>query len=115
MTDSEGGVTTYTYDASHWMLTLRDARNIVFLTNEYDANGRVFRQTQADQTTYQYAYTVDAQGQVTQTGVTDPRSMVRHVTLNAAGYSLSDTRALGRPEQQAITYERQAGTTRRTG
>ena len=30
------------------MLTLRDARGITFLTNEYDANGRVSRQTQAD-------------------------------------------------------------------
>ncbi|HSE95191.1 MAG TPA: DUF6531 domain-containing protein, partial [Methylomirabilota bacterium] len=47
VTDPEQGVTEYTYNASHRMATLKDARNIVFLTNEYDANGRVFRQTQA--------------------------------------------------------------------
>jgi RHS repeat-associated protein len=92
------------------MTTIKDPRNIVFLTNEYDANGRVFRQTQADQTTYQFAYTLDGQGKVTQTDVTDPRSMVRRVTFDTTGYPLSDTRALGRPEQQVTTYERQAGT-----
>jgi hypothetical protein len=36
------------------------------------------------------------------------------VTFNAAGYALSDTRALGQPEQQTVTYERQAGTNLRT-
>ena len=52
VTDPMGGVTEYTYDGSHRMLTLKDARGIVFLTNEYDGNGRVVEQTQADDTTY---------------------------------------------------------------
>jgi YD repeat-containing protein len=111
VTDPTGGVTEYTYDASHRMLTVKDPRGIVFLTNGYDANGRVFRQTQADSTTYQFAYTLDGQGRVTQADVTDPRGIVQRVTFDAAtGYALSDTRAVGRPEQQATTYERQAGT-----
>jgi len=83
VTDPNGGVTQYTYDDTvpsdanrkTRMLTLRDARNIVFLTNEYDTNGRVSRQTQADNTTYQFAYTLDGNGKVTQTDVTIPAAM----------------------------------------
>jgi len=73
VTDPEGGVTTYTYDLNNRMSTLTDASTIVFFTNHYDANGRVSSQTQADATTYQFAYTLDGQGNVTQTDVTDPR------------------------------------------
>jgi YD repeat-containing protein len=54
VTDVGGGVTEYTYDASQRMQTIEDARNIVFLTNEYDAASRVIRQTQADSTTWEY-------------------------------------------------------------
>jgi RHS repeat-associated protein len=110
VTDPNGGVTEYTYDTSNQMRTIKDARGIVYLTNEYDANGRVFRQTQADNSVYQFAYTLDASGKVTQTDVTDPRGFVRRVTFNSSGYVLTDTNALGRPEQQTVTLERQAGT-----
>ncbi|MBI3608821.1 MAG: hypothetical protein HY207_12710 [Nitrospirae bacterium] len=116
VTDPNGGVTSYTYDAAHRMLTLTDARGIVFLTNAYDGNGRVIQQTQADATTYRFAYTLDAYGNVTQTDVTDPRGTVRRVTFNPNGYTqpsgyiLTDTRAVGMPEQQTTTYARQAGT-----
>jgi YD repeat-containing protein len=92
------------------MLTLKDARGIVFLTNAYDANGRVSQQTQADGTTYQLAYTVDGSGKIIQTDVTDPRSIIRRVTFNAAGYTLTDIRAVSQPEQQTYTYEVQANT-----
>ena len=108
-TDQAGGVSRYSYDASDQMRTLTDARGIVFLTNEYDAGGRVSRQTQADGTTYQFAYTLDGTGKITQTDVTNPRGSVRRVTFNGAGYILTDTRALGSPAQQALSYERQAG------
>lgn len=107
--DPRNGATEYTYDDSHRMLTVKDARGIVYLTNEYDDKGRVVRQTQADATTYQFAYT-EAGGRIVQTDVTDPRGNLRRVTFNPAGYILKDTRAVGKPEQQAVTYERQAGT-----
>lgn len=110
MTDPAGGVTEYTYDSTHEMLTIKDARGHVYLTNEYDANGRVFRQTQADGGIYQFAYTTNANGKVTQTDTTDPLGNIRRTTFNAAGYIFTDTFALGKPEQQVITYERQAGT-----
>ncbi len=109
VTNPKGGVTEYTYDTSNRMLTIKDARGILFLTNEYNAAGRVTKQTQADNTTYQFAYTLDANGKVTQTDVTDPRNNVRRVTFNPSGYILTDTFALGTSVQQSFTYEREAG------
>lgn len=90
------------------MLTIKDARGIVYLTNEYDTNGRVKKQTQADSTTYQFAYTLDGNGKVTQADVTDLRGNVRRVTLNSSGYVLTDTRSCC--AGLAHTFERQAGT-----
>jgi RHS repeat-associated protein len=110
VTDPKGGVTEHTYDVSHRMLTVKDPRGIVFLTNVYDASGRVTKQTQADGTTYLFAYTLDVNGRVTQTNVTNPRGFVRRATFNASGHTLTDTYALGTPEQSTITYERQANT-----
>ncbi|MBI4490137.1 MAG: Ig-like domain-containing protein, partial [Deltaproteobacteria bacterium] len=110
VTDPNEGITEYTYDSSHRMLTIKDARNIVFLTNEYDASGRVIKQTQADTTTYQMTYSTDASGNIIQTDVTDPRGNVKRVTFNTDGQILTDTRPLGKPEEQTITYEREAGT-----
>jgi len=109
VTDAKGGITEYTYDSSHRMLMLKDARGIVYLTNEYDVNGRVSRQTQADTGVYQFAYTVDANSKVTQTDVTDPRLNSRRVTFSSSGYTLTDTLALGKPEQQVFTYTRDTG------
>jgi YD repeat-containing protein len=43
VTDPAGVVTQYTYDASHRILTITDPRGITFITNEYDARGRVIR------------------------------------------------------------------------
>jgi RHS repeat-associated protein len=110
VTDPLGNSTSYTYDTSHRMLTITDPKRIKYLTNVYDANGRVTKQTQADATTYQFAYTLDANGKVTRTDVTDPRGTIRRVDFNAAGYPLSDIRALGKPEQQTTTYERDPAT-----
>jgi YD repeat-containing protein len=56
VTDPAGGVTQYAYDASHRMTSLTDARGITYLTNTYDANGRVCRQTQADGGTFTFYY-----------------------------------------------------------
>jgi RHS repeat-associated protein len=114
VTDPNGGVTSYTYNADSQMVTITDPRSITFLTNTYAATGgasaRVISQAQADSTTYQFAYTNDANGKVIQTDVTDPRGTVRRVTFNADGYPSTDTRAHGQTEAQTTAYVRQAGT-----
>jgi RHS repeat-associated protein len=109
VTDPLGGVTEYTYEFNQ-IRTIKDARGIVFLTNEYDEKGRVIKQTQADGSTYQFEYTVDDAGKIIQTVVVDPRGNIRRVTFNGDGYMLTDTRAVGTPEEQTTTYERQPGT-----
>lgn len=109
-TDPNGGVTTYTYDANDNMLAIKDPRQIVYLTNEYDANNRVMRQTTADGAVWRFQYDLNGINvdNVTQTTVTDPRGYIRKVMFNSDGYMTTDTRAYGQPEQQTITYERQA-------
>jgi RHS repeat-associated protein len=109
-TDANGGVTTYTYDVDGNMLTLTDPRGIMYLQNQYDDNNMVSRQTHADGGVYQFSYTLDANLNVTQTEITDPLGHVRSATFNSDGYMTSDTRAVGMPEQQAVTYNIQQGT-----
>ena len=50
VTELNLGTTKYTYDTSNRMLTVEDPRGIVYVTNQYDANGRVIKQTMADDT-----------------------------------------------------------------
>lgn len=110
VTDVAGGITKYTYDIKNQMLTITDPRGITYLTNEYDINGRVIKQTQADNTSYQFAYTTGPNGKVTQTDVTDPRGFVRRITFAASGYVASKTVALGQTEEQTITFNRDPAT-----
>jgi RHS repeat-associated protein len=108
VTNPLGGLTEYTYDISHRVLSIKNPRGISYVTNEYDANGRVSRQTHADGGVYQFAYTLDGNGKVTQTDVTDPRGNVRRVTFNSNGYALTDTQTCC--SGVAITTERNATT-----
>jgi YD repeat-containing protein len=110
VTDANGGVTEYTYDASHRLLTIKDARGIVYLTNEYDANGRVVRQTQADNTTYEMAYTLDGSGRVAQADLTNPRGQAERLTFNTSGYVTTHVQAVGTSLERTTTFTRQSGT-----
>ena len=107
VTDPMTGVTEYTYDSSHRMLTIKDPRGIVFLTNEYDASGRVIKQIQADGSTHQFAYTTDGSGKIIQTDFTDPRGNVTRVEFNTDGQLTKETKARTKPEEQVTIYERQ--------
>ena len=113
VTDPLNQLTEYTYDADHRMTSVKNRNGVVFVTNEYypaaPTLGWVKKQTFADGGTYQFAYTV-VNAKSTQTDVTNPRGYIRRVTLNADGYTLNDTRALGTPDQSVSTSTRQAGT-----
>jgi RHS repeat-associated protein len=109
VTDAANGVTEYTYDSSHRMKTIKDARGIVFLTNDYDANGRVIKQTQADGTTFEFAWTLDGAGLVTQVDVTNPRTFVTRYLVNPEKYITSITEALGTSLARTTSLVRQAG------
>jgi RHS repeat-associated protein len=104
VTDPNGGVTTYNWDASNRIASIEDANHVTYLTNTYDANDRVIKQTFADGTCYQFAYTLDSAGNVTETDVTDPRGKVRKLTFNSAGYTTSDSLAVGDPLEQDYTF-----------
>ena len=110
VTNPMTGVSEYTYDASHRLLTAKEPNGNTHVTNTYDANGRVATQTQADSTTYQFAYTLDGSGNVTQTDVTDPRGYVKRFVFNSAGLTTSITDAYDQPEAHTTTYEWQATT-----
>jgi YD repeat-containing protein len=105
-----GGVTEYTYDTADRMLTITDPRSIVFLTNQYDTNGRVVEQTLADSSTYEFDYTLDGSGNVAQVDVTNPRGSVTRTAFNAGRYSVSVTEAYGTALARTTTITRQSGT-----
>jgi RHS repeat-associated protein len=118
VTDANGGITTYGWGpcptpgvaSCNQMTTITDPRDVLVLTNTYDANARVATQTLGDgQSTYSFAYTPPT-GEVTQADVTDPRGKIHRTTFNADGYPTGETRALGTAEEQTTTYDRQAGT-----
>jgi RHS repeat-associated protein len=106
-TNPAGGVTTYGYQGIA-MKTVTDPRGRVLINNTFDANGRVTRQESADTTGLDFAYTLDAQGKVTETRVTNQRGNVQRHLFNANGNATSVTDAYGTAEARTTTYTRQA-------
>jgi RHS repeat-associated protein len=104
VTDPATGITRYGYDSASRLTTVTDPRNVTYLTNHYDANGRVDTQT-VNGGSYAFSYTLTA-GKVTQTQVTDPLGHIRKVSYDAAGYLVSDTGAFGTPAAQTLTVTR---------
>ncbi len=61
VTDPGGGVTRYTYEGGNYRIqTITDARGITYLTNEYNSDARVSRQTLADGGVWQFNYFLPA-------------------------------------------------------
>ncbi|MCK9385938.1 MAG: DUF6531 domain-containing protein [Nevskia sp.] len=109
VTYPDGSTEHYTYDGSRRMLSYTDRRGNLFLSNSYDAQGRVASQTLADGAVYQFAYTADTNGTITQTDATNPRGTVRRVIFDpVSGYPASDTLGYGTPLAQTFTFERNA-------
>ncbi len=97
----------YGYNSAGRMTTVRDRRGYTMVTNEYDANGRVSKQTLADGSVYLFTYVADSVNRVLQTDVTDPRGTVRRIRFDhPSGYPTSETRAFGTPFAQTTTTER---------
>jgi RHS repeat-associated protein len=105
ITDADGGVTTLTYNGAGRLRTMKDPRGITYLTNDYDALGRISQQTYAGGT-YAYEYTLNEDDRIVTTRVTDPRGRVREVEFNQAGAPISDTHAAGTALAQTTTLER---------
>jgi RHS repeat-associated protein len=108
VTYPDGKFEEYTYDTAGHMLTVKDRRGNIMATNEYDASGRVVKQTLTDGGIYQFAYTLNGSGKITQTEVTDPRGFINRYTFNTVGVLTQKVEAVGQVEQRTTTYEREA-------
>ena len=106
---SSGGQFGYAYDGNNRIRTITGAGGTTLVTNEYDENGRVARQVLDDGSTFSFGYATDAEGVVTRTDVTDQAGLVRQVTFDA-GFWLTDTYAVGTPQAQTLTAERDPDT-----
>ncbi|MGE3540529.1 MAG: RHS repeat-associated core domain-containing protein [Candidatus Tectimicrobiota bacterium] len=121
--DPVGGTTRYTYDAAGRILTITDPRNITYLTNEYDVQGRVVRQTQADGGVWTFVYlracklgetgsgplglcalAQTESGSPTGVAVTNPRDYTTTQKLSATGLVIEIVDPLG----QHTHFERDA-------
>jgi RHS repeat-associated protein len=98
--NTPAGVTTYGYDTNNNLQTITDARNIEYLTNTYDSNGRVIQQQTADGAVTRFAYTLAnatiPTSPVLLTTVTDPLGNQTTYHFNPSGFLLDVTDALGR-------------------
>jgi len=109
VTDAAGRTTKLEYNGSNQLKSATDPRGKKYIETEYDANGRVAKQTTGDGGTYSFAYALKGE-QVEATTVTDPRKIESKTTFNSEGFPISQVRALGTGIQQTTTYEREAGT-----
>jgi RHS repeat-associated protein len=115
VTDVNNGVTTYAYtdpNNPNSPTTIKDARNITYLTNTYDPSGssRVTQQQTADGAITKFAYTQANPGistsPVVLTTVTDPLGNQTIYHFNPSGFLIDVTDTLGRK----TVYTRDAGT-----
>ncbi|MFF3967868.1 RHS repeat-associated core domain-containing protein [Streptomyces griseorubiginosus] len=109
VTDPAGKASSYTYDGtSNRIATAKDARGIVYMTNTYDANGRVKKQLLTEGQEYTFAYTTTGTGEITATEVTQPGGAIRRAEFDG-GYGTSDTQAYGSALARKTIYQRGTG------
>ena len=93
VTDPLGGVTRYGYTGLR-LSSITDPRGNFVKRLTYDSPGRVISQQFADGGIERYDYTLSG-GVVTETTVTDPLSRKKTKRVNASGYVIGTTDALG--------------------
>jgi RHS repeat-associated protein len=99
VTDPAGGGTRYTYTPEGRLLTVTDPRSIPYLTHQYDTQGRIIRQTQADGGIWRFAYE-GPPGAHTRVSVTDPRGTVTTHRLSNGGFASEVVDGLGQPSRE---------------
>jgi len=113
VTDPEGNLTSYTYEYIYnRLISIVNKRGVTQVTNEYDSEGRVIRQTHVDGGVYTFDYNVVG-GIVTGTKATRPNGDTRSYRFNNSGYvsEVTDSygqrrfieRAFGTNEKKSIT------------
>jgi RHS repeat-associated protein len=107
--DANGGVTKYGYDSGSRMATYTTPNGNVNANNTYDANNRVTHESEPDGGQWGFSYLLNS-GNVTEADVTDPRGYLHDLTFDSNAYSLSDTWAVGKPEQQTYSFSRDPNT-----
>ncbi|MGV1047209.1 MAG: RHS repeat-associated core domain-containing protein [Solirubrobacterales bacterium] len=110
VTDAAGRTTEFAYNGSSQMISLTNGRGKVFLENEYDAGGRVKKQTMGDGGTFEFDYELDGEGNVKSTTLTDPRGSEREVVFDARGLPTSETVGLETESEETSTFEWQPET-----
>jgi RHS repeat-associated protein len=109
-TDLAGHTTEYGYDSAGNMTSATNARGNKFLQTEYEANGRVKKQTTAGGASFEFAYKLNEAGKATSATVTDPRGTEKTVQFDSEGHALSETVAPETEYEETQTYEVQPGT-----
>jgi RHS repeat-associated protein len=89
VTDPLGGVTNYDYDSAHRLTAITDPRGVTFLTNTYDAQGRVIQQEDGEGNTWTIRYGAN------QTTVTEPEGGSRTYAFDSLFRLTSETDELG--------------------
>ena len=90
--DRELNETTYTYNSTHGLLTVKDPRGIQPVCNEYDAQGRLVRQIDAFGNAIVFSHDLNARREV----VTDRLGRTTIYEYNARGQAVRITNSTGR-------------------
>ncbi|CAN5431404.1 hypothetical protein BH10ACT7_BH10ACT7_07910 [soil metagenome] len=102
ITQPDGRTRTFTYDDAHRMLTATDTAGIEYLVNEYDTEGRVIKQWDAENNLRTFDYQVEA-GEGGQTVYTDNEGNESVFAFDEKSRITSITDALG--QTQSYTYD----------
>jgi RHS repeat-associated protein len=99
VTDEENQTTAFGYDTKHNLVSITDARGVQPLRNEYDDDGRLVRQLDAEGKETLYTHDVVGHREI----ITDRLGRQTTIVHDSYGSVLSQTDALGRVT--AFTYD----------